>query len=228
MIIKNMEVINDIFSENESYVLDPNWLAPSCVIGAALCLGIRQYPEPRQKLYAKALKSIAEVIFENFNLWLLVTTGKVELSRVNKHKKLWNRLKHASNSLPDGVRSNEYSIEHKNTLKYFGAVHLQSINHEDLAEFFYPNGNGYIAALSKREVLIDEIIKEGWGDAGSHSYGYPKELINIACKKPVLFIRPIGFADDREVGAMAIAQTNIVREYFAGVEKFNPSLPDHI
>lgn len=212
-----MEIINDIFSENESYVLDLNWLAPSCVIGAALCLGIRHYPESRQKLYAKALKSIAEVVFDDFNLWLLVTTGKVELSRVNKHKKLWNRLKHASNSLPNGVRSNEYSLEYGNTLEYFGAVHLQSINYENLAGYFYPNGDGYIVALNKNEVLIDEIIKEGWGDAGSHSYGYPKEFINIACMKPVIFIRPIGFADDREVGAMAIGQTNIVKEYFAAV-----------
>ena len=219
MTIKNIEVINDIFLKNESYVLDPNWLAPSCVIGGALCLGIRQYPEPRQKLYAKALKSIAEAISKNFNLWLLVTTGKVEFSRVNKHKKLWNRLKHASSSLPDGVRSNEYSIEHEDALEYFGAVHLQSINYEDLAEFFNINGLGFIGGLCKIEFLFDEVIREGWGGAGSHSYGYPKELINFACKKPVLFIRPIGFADDREVGAMAIAQTNIVREYFVGVAK---------
>jgi hypothetical protein len=215
----DFEVTLDIFSDNKYYVLDKHLKTEGIKLGAALKLHKDwcKNPEDFTKYYAESFDAIMLRIsekFQNFKPWILINNKVDSKSKIALYKKLWKSFDNSEFPLPKGEKTTEYAIESEGCISFYGAISPTVFDEKEAAEFIGRGRYGCIAVTTNEAEQIADLLRMGWGNVESHSYGYPKKILDFASKNQVFFIRPIGEFDDKEWGAVVIAQSALIEECF--------------
>jgi len=214
---KGFMVTLDVFSSNDFYVLEKVMMQEKNA-GAALKLYDRHIDFLEFfHYYSTAFEKLIQAIrtcHQDVVPWLLLSAMELPDSRIVRHKKLWKSFVHPEMNLPKGERSNEYMIEHTDAVSFYGGILFDESELIQVAKLIGVGQYGCIMLTSNKNDEVNKVLQDGWGRPVPHGYGFPKEIINFSCLNDVFFLRPIGAFDDREWGAVALAQSTLIKNVF--------------
>jgi len=212
-----LRVVVDVFSENDFYMLERNPSPCDRKLGAALKIHDNHLDFlDFSTCYAYAFEEIISLIksrHQEFMPWLLLSRRAPSSSKIARHKKLWKSF--GQHPLPQGEKTSEFTIEENNFISFYGAILLERFNSIQIAKAIGRGKYGCIAITKNKNNEINKILQTGWGNPVPHNYGFPEEIIDFAYFNNIFFLRPIGAFDDREWGAVTLAQSLLIKEVFS-------------
>jgi len=216
--INDLKIILDVTSNNEVYRIKETTAPHSKGLGVALKLYNSHLDFLNFDIYySKAFEEIISKIiskFQNYKVWLLIDRSVVVNSKAARYKKIWKALEISNIQIPSGKRTEEYVVEHEDRICFYGAICLDDFDGIQIANLIGRGVYGCMAITLNNNQEITSILKNGWGSPESNIYGYPKEIIQSASVNSIFFVRPIGAFDDKEWGAVVLAQSSLIERCF--------------
>ena len=142
------------------------------------------------------------------NIWLLLGSYSWQPdNRITRHRRLWGSLKARGVEILHGKDYQDYLIEGREGIKFFGAVNLSKPSLTSTLSAILSERASYIVGLPK-DCDISTFLNLGWA-------GKITEDINLICSishSNGFVLKPIGEFDDEERGLVYLGPPDIARK----------------
>lgn len=192
---------DDVTHTNRVYNLEKSKVPKGFTVSAMAWIKSGRYDEREDLGILDYVISLLNGARKENDIWLCVSNSAWQPdNRIERHKRLWNRIKKAGLKIPEYVETLEEIKERPGEVRFFGALKISGHGLEkSLFEIMEWDGGSFIL-ISKKGSKINELIRHGW-----ENLNFPEDFVlRFVCWSDAIILRRYGEFEAFDRGYVAI------------------------